>query len=137
MSTFAYNNHREGLSMDKKIRLVTVTSKRQFTIPVDFFKELNMSPGKVRCILENGRIIIEPINTSSFWDFSADILQELVSEGLNGEELVKEFKQRKNIVKEAFLNMVNEAKEDIEKGIGRDAEEVFNEILSDESSREL
>ncbi len=123
--------------MDKKIRLVTVTSKRQFTIPVDFFKELNMSPGKVRCILENGRIIIEPINTSSFWDFSADILQELVSEGLNGEELVKEFKQRKNIVKEAFLNMVNEAKEDIEKGIGRDAEEVFNEILSDESSREL
>lgn len=136
MGNLAYNNHREGFSMDKKVRLVSVTSKRQLTIPVDFYRELNMSPGKVRCILENGRIIIEPIDTSNFWDFSADILQELVSEGLDGEELINEFKQRKDIVKEAFMYMVNEAKEDIKNGTGKDAEEVFNEILADEGTGE-
>ncbi|MDI3547025.1 MAG: hypothetical protein PWR10_677 [Halanaerobiales bacterium] len=132
MGSLAYTGIEEGFSMTRKSRLATVTKKRQFTIPKDFFEELGMKPGKVRCILDNGRIIIEPIQSTSFWDFSGDLLEELVNEGFEGKELVNEFKQRKETVKKAFALMVEEAREEIEQGGGKDAEELFAEILDTE-----
>lgn len=132
MGSLAYTGIEEGFSVSRKSRLATVTKKRQFTIPKDFFEELGMKPGKVRCILDNGRIIIEPIQSTNFWDFSGDLLEELVNEGFEGKELVNEFKQRKETVKKAFALMVEEAREEIEQGGGKDAEELFAEILDTE-----
>ncbi len=135
MGSLAYTGIEEGNSMIRKSRLATVTKKRQFTIPKDFFDELEMKPGKVRCILDEGRIIIEPIQSTNFWDFSGDLLEELVKEGLEGEELVNQFKQRKDIVKEAFTLMVEEAGEEIKKDGGKESEELFNEILGNDSNK--
>lgn len=43
-------------------QLVTITSKRQFTIPVSIFRELNLKEGeKVLVSRENGAIRVEPV----------------------------------------------------------------------------
>jgi bifunctional DNA-binding transcriptional regulator/antitoxin component of YhaV-PrlF toxin-antitoxin module len=131
MSSIAYNGIEEGFSMTRKSRLATVTSKRQLTIPKIFFEELGMKPGKIRCILDNDKIIIEPIQSTNFWDFSSELLEELIDEGLKGKELLKEFEKRKEMVKEAFALMLEEANLEIEQGKGKEAEELFAELMNE------
>jgi len=134
MPTVAYNNKHQGqqggISMSKN-KIATITQKRQITIPKDFFEELNLKPGKIKCYIEDGKIILEPLDSSNVWDFSTTILKELVSEGYEGDELLKEFKNRKTMLKESMAAMVAEAKEEIKEQKVKDAEQVFEEIFSD------
>lgn len=129
MAEGLYGYPGKGSSTDSKCKFATITKKRQITIPKEFYDKLDMSPGKVRCLLENGRIVLEPINNGGFWDFSSEILQELVKEGYQGDDLIKEFEKKKQIIKESLAYMVKEASEEIEKGNYIDAEEVFDEIM--------
>ncbi len=45
-------------SMNRKI--ISVSKKRQITIPIEFYKHLNMGD-KVECSLEDGAIVIRPL----------------------------------------------------------------------------
>ena len=112
-------------------RIATITQKRQITIPKDFFTELDLKPGKINCYIEDGKIILEPLNSDNFWDFSNTILKELVAEGYEGEQLLTEFQKRKIMVKESLAEMVAEAKNEIKNNNGKDADKVFEEIFSD------
>ncbi len=123
--------------MTNKSKLVSITHKRQVTIPKEFFNRLDMAAGKARCYIQNGKIVIEPINTMSFWEFSSDILQELVAQGYSGERLVSEFNKRKDLVKEGLAAIVMEAAEQIKSGEGKDVDQVFQEIFNSmEETRE-
>ena len=131
MTNLAYTiSNKGGKSMSDK-RIATITKKRQVTIPKDFFEELNLNPGKIKCYIEDGKIILEPIGSEDFWDFSNIILKELIEEGYEGKQLLEEFKQRKAIVKESMAEMVAEAKNDIKNNKVKDADKVFEEIFSE------
>ncbi len=53
-----------------------------------------------------------------------------MDEGYQGEDLVKEFNSRKQMVKESFAFMVDEAIKEIQENKGKDSDELFAEIIS-------
>lgn len=88
---------------------VTITSKRQFTIPQKFFLELGFDREAV-CTVQDGKLIIEPIHNISGGEFAEQILADLIAEGLNGNELLSEFRKRQAKVRPAVEAMLEEAK---------------------------
>ena len=95
---------------------MTITSKRQFTIPQKFFTELGFDREAV-CTLGNGKLIIEPVKSENGGEFSEQILADLIAEGYSGQDLLSEFKSRRSKVRPAVEKMLKTAK-DAAKGIG-------------------
>lgn len=91
-----------------KPKRISVSSKRQITIPLEYFKTLNIED-EVECYLEKDAIIIKPISIDTEGEFSEYILKDLLDEGYSGEELLKEFKKRKNKVRYGVEKMIREA----------------------------
>ncbi|NLC68511.1 MAG: AbrB/MazE/SpoVT family DNA-binding domain-containing protein [Clostridiaceae bacterium] len=91
--------------MDRKI--ISVSKKRQITIPLQFYKRLNLG-NEVECILEDGKMIIKPINLEPS-EFSVEILKDLVSQGYSGDELVRQFEIQSKNIKKAVAGMLEEA----------------------------
>jgi bifunctional DNA-binding transcriptional regulator/antitoxin component of YhaV-PrlF toxin-antitoxin module len=91
--------------MDRKI--ISVSKKRQITIPLKFYKHLNLG-SEVECSLEDGKIVIRPLHREPS-EFSVEILQDLVSQGYSGNELVKQFEAQTKNIKKAVTNMLEEA----------------------------
>lgn len=108
-------------------KIVRVTSKRQFTIPKRFFDALRIGE-QVKCYQEGKKLVIEPIREDNFWDFSTDILRELVAENYTGDDLVKEFESRKEKAARALERMVDEARSDAAANAGRPAKDIFKEL---------
>ncbi len=89
---------------------VTITSKRQFTIPQKFYTELGFGREAV-CTLGNGMLIIQPAAyVSSGGEFAEQILSDLIEEGFAGQELLDEFKTRQAKVRPAVEAMLKSAK---------------------------
>ena len=97
------------MSAIQEQKRVTISSKRQFTIPQKFFKELGFDR-EAFCRIENGKLIVIPANQISGGEFAEQILTDLVSEGYSGNELLEEFKARQAQVRPAVENMLDEAK---------------------------
>lgn len=111
--------------MNRKI--ISVSKKRQITIPIEFYKHLNMGD-KVECSLEDGAIVIRPLYREPS-EFSVEILKELVAEGYIGEELIKQFEIQSKKIKQAVDNMLKEA-DDIAAGKKKAAS--FDDIFESE-----
>jgi bifunctional DNA-binding transcriptional regulator/antitoxin component of YhaV-PrlF toxin-antitoxin module len=107
---------------------VTITSKRQFTIPQKFYSELGFDREAI-CIKGDGMLIICPATTVSGGDFSEQILSELIAEGYSGKELLKEFKNRQSKVRPAVEKML-EAAHAAAQGIGEYS--TYDDIFDDE-----
>ena len=95
---------------------VTITSKRQFTIPQKFFTELGFDREAV-CTLGDGMLIIEPAKSENGGEFAEQILADLIAEGYSGQDLLSEFKSRQSKVRPAVEKMLKTAK-DAANGIG-------------------
>ena len=95
---------------------VTISSKRQFTIPQKFFTELGFDR-EADCIMGEGMLILRPVSSSSSGDFAEQILSELINEGYSGKELLKEFKLRQAKIRPAVKAMIEAAKDAVN-GIG-------------------
>lgn len=89
-----------------KRKRIAVSSKRQISIPKEFFDSLGVGD-EVTIELEGNRMIVSPIH-ESFDDFSEFILKDLVAEGYKGEELINEFTNRKSQIKPALSRMIAE-----------------------------
>lgn len=109
-----------------KKKTIRVSKKRQITIPLEFYEKLDLS-NEVECSLEDGAIVIRPIRRNLGDDFSEELLEELVSLGLSGQELVEQFKIERANLKQATQKMLKEA-EEIAKGTmpGLTIDDVFN-----------
>ena len=90
-------------------KTVTITSKRQFTIPQKFYTALGFDREAV-CIMRNGTLIIKPVTLASGGEFSEQILADLIAEGYSGSDLLEEFKARQAKVRPAVEAMLKEAK---------------------------
>ena len=89
---------------------VTITSKRQFTIPQKFYSELGFDREAV-CTMEDGMLIIQPAShVSGGGEFAEQILTDLIAEGFSGQELLDEFKTRQAKVRPAVEAMLEAAK---------------------------
>ena len=95
---------------------VTITSKRQFTIPQKFFTELGFDREAV-CTLGDGMLIIEPAKFENGGEFAEQLLADLIAEGYSGQDLLSEFKSRQSKVRPAVEEMLKTAK-DAANGIG-------------------
>ena len=117
------NTARKVIDMDS--RIIRVSKKRQITIPLQYFDQLNLGD-EVECSLENNTLVIRPLvrNTG---EFSIEILKDLVSKGLSGDELVREFEEQSKYVTAAISNMLDEA-DKIAKGElpGAEFDDIFN-----------
>lgn len=89
---------------------VTITSKRQFTIPQKFYTELGFDREAV-CTMGEGMLIIQPaVNVSGGNEFAEQILEDLIAEGFSGQELLDEFKTRQAKVRPAVERMLEAAR---------------------------
>ncbi len=88
---------------------VSISSKRQFTIPQKFFSELGFDREAV-CMVKDGALVIVPARDTAGGEFAEQILSELISEGYEGTALLKEFKIRQGKVRTSIENMLEMAK---------------------------
>ena len=93
--------------MDRKI--INVTGKRQVTIPLKFYERLNFGK-EVECFLTEDAIVLRPLNHSDD-SFAMEILRDLVSQGLQGEELLNKFAEQRQNIKKAVGMLIDEADE--------------------------
>lgn len=106
----------------RKSKRISVSSKRQISIPKEFFEQLNIGD-EVTLELYRNHLVLRPIH-ESFDDFSDEILEDLVSEGFSGKELITEFKHRKAQIKKATESLIAET---LSKGKRTTIEDLFGE----------
>ena len=94
--------------MDRKI--VSISSKRQITIPKKFFTALGFTD-KAECIVCGNELVIRPARVSAGDEFAEHILAELIEAGLSGNELLTEFKAKQAKIRPAVEAMIKEAEE--------------------------
>jgi bifunctional DNA-binding transcriptional regulator/antitoxin component of YhaV-PrlF toxin-antitoxin module len=113
-------------SVDKTSRKVlSISSKRQITIPQKFYQTLEFGD-EAECIMHGDELIIRPIKTVSGGEFAEQILAELIAEGLSGEELLSRFKEKQAQIRPAVEAMLSDAEEVAEgKGDYATYEDVF------------
>ncbi len=99
--------------MERKI--ISVSGKRQVTIPRRFFEALCFS-NEAECILHNNAIIIRPIRENLRGEFSEQILADLIAQGFSGQGLLEKFKEMSKKIAPAMEKLVREA-DDIAKGV--------------------
>lgn len=94
--------------MNKK-RCVRISSQRQLTIPKEFYTAMNLAD---KAIIEfTGKEIIIKSAEQEIVDFSTDILKDLVTKGMAGEELIDEFTRIKASIPPALEAMKKEAQQ--------------------------
>lgn len=95
---------------------VTITSKRQFTIPQKYYTELGFGKEAV-CTKGDGFLIIQPMAQTQSSEFAEQILADLIEEGFSGQKLLDEFKSRQAKVRSGVEAMIEAAKA-VARGVG-------------------
>lgn len=114
---------RGGVKLNRKI--LSISSKRQITIPQTFYQALGFG-NEAECVIRGNELVIRPVKTVAGGEFAEQILTELIAEGLSGEELLSRFKDRQAQVRPAVEAMLTDAEEAAEgKGEFATYEDVF------------
>ena len=95
-----------NFNMDRK--LISISSKRQITIPQKFFEMLQFTD-EAECVVRGNELVIRPARTNSGGEFAEHILAELIGKGFSGDELLKEFKIQQAKIRPAVEAMIAEA----------------------------
>ena len=98
-----------SLSIADNIKRISITSRRQITIPQTFYSLLGFG-NEADCIIKDDMLIIKPVKTSEEDDFSEQILAELIEKGYKGKKLLEEFKKIRLKIKPAVKNLLEEAR---------------------------
>ena len=85
---------------------ISVSQKRQITIPIEFFNSLGIQ-NEVDCFMQNNQIIIRPAQDSG--EFDEQILADLISQGYSGEELLTKFKEYRRKIRPAVEHLLDDA----------------------------
>ena len=95
------------IAMDRKI--ISITGKRQLTIPPKFYEKLGLGK-EVECFIEKNALVIRPLSQDD-GIFSIEILKDLVSQGYSGNELVAKFAEERQNMNIAIGALLTDAKE--------------------------
>lgn len=102
--------------MERKI--ISISTKRQLTIPQKYFESLGFN-NEAECILQNGGIFIRPIHDLNGGEFAEQILADLITQGYEGAELLKQFKEQSKRIRPAVERLIQETDEYVRNGGGR------------------
>jgi bifunctional DNA-binding transcriptional regulator/antitoxin component of YhaV-PrlF toxin-antitoxin module len=91
----------------KRIRIST---KRQITIPQQFFEKIGFD-SEAECIFRDNELIIRPVKETTGGEFAEQILSDLIEQGIQGKELLIRFKEAQKKVRPAVEAMLREAKQ--------------------------
>jgi hypothetical protein len=97
-----------GIAMSTERKIISVSGKRQVTIPQRYYDALGFG-NEAECVLREDMIILRPIRDINAGAFSEQILADLVKQGYTGQELLKRFKQASAKVAPAMGRLVEEA----------------------------
>jgi len=127
--------HTEGIHMDAKPKIISVSKGRQITLPVQYYRELGIDD-EVECFLRDDEIVIRPVRRGD--DFSEEILKDLIQQGCySGDELLAEFQRLRAGLRPAVKRMLDEAHQ-----VARDMnhnsspEDQLAELFSDDSGEQ-
>lgn len=102
---------KDSAKVNRKI--LSISSKRQITIPQKFYQLLGFGD-EAECVVRDNALIIRPVKAVSDGVFAEQILAELVAQGFSGQELLCEFKKKQAQVRPAVEAMLLDAKRVVE-----------------------
>lgn len=91
-----------------KSKKVSISSKRQITIPQKFYSMLGFGT-EAECIVRGNELIIRPVKDVSGGEFAEFILEDLIAKGYSGEVLLEKFKEAQKEVRPAVERMLEQA----------------------------
>ncbi len=89
-------------------KIVSISQKRQITIPKKYFTLLGFE-SEAECFLRGNELVIRPIAAAYDSDFAAQILEDLISQGYEGSQLLSEFKMTQKKIRPAVNAMLRDA----------------------------
>ena len=98
--------NKTNMGLNRKV--LTISSKRQITIPQKFYRLLGFG-NEAECVVNGDELIIRPIRVNYGGEFAEQILTELINEGYSGDILLREFKKRQSQVRPAVEEMLANA----------------------------
>lgn len=90
-------------------KLLSISSKRQITIPQKFFNMLGFG-SEAECLVRGNELIIRPVETRADGEFAEQILADLIKQGYSGDELLIQFRNEQKKIRPAVEAMLAEAK---------------------------
>jgi len=87
---------------------ISVSQKRQITIPIEFYNSVGIDK-EVECYVQNNAIVIRPVRESG-GEFDEQILADLIAQGLLGQELLDKFKETRRQIRPAVERLLDEAR---------------------------
>ena len=89
-------------------KILSISSKRQITIPQSFFAALGFED-KAECQIRDGALVIRPARIEASGEFAEEILADLIEQGYSGQELLEKFKETQAKVRPAVESMLIDA----------------------------
>ena len=102
----------------KEMKTISVSVKRQITIPQKYFDTLGFS-SEAECILQEDGLLIRPVRVTGGGEFSEQILADLISQGYEGQELLAKFKEYSRAVRLAVRKLLDDNEAFAKSGEGR------------------
>jgi len=99
-------------------KTISVSVKRQLTIPLRYFEALGFG-NEAECILQEDGLLIRPVRVTGGNDFTEQILADLISQGYEGQELLKKYKEYSKAIRPAVLKLLEDNKTFARSGEGR------------------
>lgn len=91
-----------------EMKKLSISSKRQITIPQKFFTMLGFST-EAECTVRGNELVIRPVRTNTGGEFAEQILADLINQGYSGNDLLERFKKAQEQVRPAVEIMLMEA----------------------------
>lgn len=108
---------------------ISVSQKRQITIPIEFFNSLGIEK-EVECYVQNNAIIIRPVREGG-GEFDEQILADLISQGFSGQELLTKFKEIRRQIRPAVERLLDEARL---AAVGKTQVSTYEDVFSKEDN---
>jgi len=102
--------------MERKV--ISVSTRRQLTIPQKYFDVLGFE-NEAECILQDGALLIRPLQHTNGGEFSEQILADLISQGYQGQVLLEKFKEYSKGIRPAVVKLLEETEAFARSGEGR------------------
>ena len=96
-------------SIPMESKKISISAKRQITIPQKFFTTLGFGE-EAECVMRGNELVIRPVKEQSSGEFAEQILADLISKGYSGNELLEQFRQTQKQIRPAVQNILAEAK---------------------------
>lgn len=95
-------------SVPMEMKKVSISAKRQITIPQKFFTMLGFDT-EAECMVRGNELVIRPVKKNTGGEFAEQILADLISRGYSGTELLDRFKKAQKEIRPAVETMLAEA----------------------------